>query len=72
MENLNKKVYCDHCAYLSNNDYDQSCENKNNWTLENNWNRRYKNYKELPSTKNKNNNCPDFKLVWYRRLFGCV
>ena len=65
-----QKVYCDSCAYLSSSDYSDCCENKNNWVMRSNWRRRYKEYQQSPEVKNSMNDCPDFKLVWYKRLLS--
>jgi hypothetical protein len=63
------KVYCDDCAHLTDDDHDSYCESPKNYDMSSNWRRKFRDYILKPEVKNANNDCKDFKLVWYKRIF---
>jgi hypothetical protein len=63
------KIYCGECAYLLSGDYSECCKSPHNYDTVSNWRGVHKDYFHRPEDRNANNDCPHFKLVWYKRLF---
>jgi len=63
------KVYCRDCAYIHEDDYSDECHAPANCKTVDTWMQQVVEYLLLPLMKNDRNDCKDFKLVWYKRLF---
>ena len=63
------KAYCGDCCFISDGEYASYCDAPSNVTAANIWRCKTREYKATPERKNANNDCPEFELVWYKKLF---